>query len=401
MKNSIIQNCLQKKWPYFFLFTILLTSIYTQAQVVRSKGKENADVHGFATTTFDMANPDKKIGLSNFSNLTVLDERPDTGRIGLEKKRRGKYLFKDEYSRKVIEESTIYGRPAFVLIQGGLQNKLEKYARQCFEFSKTGTITEILMLVKKLWIADEPSGDLAKRNPYKSFDSSRNNYPNLYLTICIEFYLKKDNGYYALYKYDTVNAIKANVFSDAEEFISDAVNSAMARLPEMDSKIDFILKKRGFSLDQIKEHAEEPYRVAIMTDTVLKTGVYMSFDEFRNNSPSEKRYRVKKEKLSDNIYIPLPGGEEQNAKNAWGYCDGKYIYIRSANNFYILQRLGNAFYVFGSNELVNKDELYSNDYSSAGAAGMQGVGGGNTRFPGNFMPLLKAFFLDWETGVLY
>ncbi len=399
MKKYIVPTSFAYKLPFFLFFTIFLTALPTNAQVVKLRRKENSDVHGFATKTFDLPKPEKKIRLSNFSNLIVLDERTDTGRIGLLKKGRGKYFFKDEYSRKVLDESSINDRPVFMVMKEGLQNKLEQYARQGFEFSTSDTGTEILMLVKKLWIADEACGDWVKNNPYKSYDSSLEKYPNIYLSIGIEFYMKKNNGYFALYKYDTVIAIKGRIYAVADEVISTGLNNAMARLTEMDEKVDMIIKKRRFSLDDILAHAQEPYRVAIMSDSALRAGVYMSFDEFKNNSPSEKHYRLKKEKLSDNIYVALPGGEEQIVKNAWGYCDGKYIYIRSANNFYVLQRLGNAFYVFGSNELVKTADHYS--HAALGGPSIGGTVNGSSVQSGQFVPVLKAFYLDWETGVLY
>ncbi len=78
----------------------------------------------------------------------------------------------------------------------------------------------------------------------------------------------------------------------------------------------------------------------------LTPGVYTSFDEFRNNAPSIRDFEIKLEKKERVLYI-REQGRSYYSHNAWGYCDGKNIFVMRDGVLCHAWREGKAFYFLG------------------------------------------------------
>jgi hypothetical protein len=130
----------------------------------------------------------------------------------------------------------------------------------------------------------------------------------------------------------------------------------------------------------------------------------MTFDEFKNNAPSEKNFELKKGKAADVLYIRRQNGNEFPERNVWGYCDGKNSFIKSANNFFLLQLRGNAFYIYGAKNM----KPGTTHIPIPGAAISPLPYGGTLQTVGimydiklRFQLALNPYVLDWDTGILY
>ena len=69
-------------------------------------------------------------------------------------------------------------------------------------------------------------------------------------------------------------------------------------------------------------------------------GIYMSFDEFKNNNPT---YKIEFQKRGENIYIyddSLKKDVAVNPNKVWGYSDGSNIYISQEEAFWKLITIG-------------------------------------------------------------
>lgn len=75
----------------------------------------------------------------------------------------------------------------------------------------------------------------------------------------------------------------------------------------------------------------------------LQAGVYKTFSEFINNNPSVKQYEFKKNKKVAILYTRTGDNDWLPERKAFGYCDGKVIWINAANVFRPLVRQGNTF----------------------------------------------------------
>jgi hypothetical protein len=81
------------------------------------------------------------------------------------------------------------------------------------------------------------------------------------------------------------------------------------------------------------------------TANALTRGVYTSFEEFRNNAPSIGDFEVQVEDNRRVLYI-REAGHSYYTHDAWGYCDGKDIYIMRDGMLYAAWREGKAFYFY-------------------------------------------------------
>ena len=126
----------------------------------------------------------------------------------------------------------------------------------------------------------------------------------------------------------------------------------------------------------------------------------MSFEEFINNSPSQVEFEERKGSQERIVYLKQQDGTVYFAKDAWGYSDGRNAFIRSTDNYYLLQRMGNAFYIFGTKNVrwVGSASTAPSTYypSANGNFYTSPSGGGSER-----ELQLKPFMLDWSTGKLY
>ncbi|NML36187.1 hypothetical protein HHL17_03155 [Chitinophaga sp. G-6-1-13] len=83
---------------------------------------------------------------------------------------------------------------------------------------------------------------------------------------------------------------------------------------------------------------DNPGSGLILQATTLKKGLYKSFQEFQQNSPSESGdLLIKSRSTAAQIYLLASrnelvlrdaAGQEQKVKNYWGFCDGTNIYIK-------------------------------------------------------------------------
>jgi hypothetical protein len=102
---------------------------------------------------------------------------------------------------------------------------------------------------------------------------------------------------------------------------------------------------------------------------IFKDGIYLSFDQLKNNSPILKSRIISSldpdsedffEKLlsKDNIYIYDKYGvkKEVPVKNIWGYCNNGMVYINLSENFHRINIIGTLCH------FIADVTVYSNTY---------------------------------------
>jgi hypothetical protein len=172
------------------------------------------------------------------------------------------------------------------------------------------------------------------------------------VSLKIEFYLNKNEVYYPLYRYDSVLSIVGKLPGDAASFLSKAFESASNKLFTL--KLNEIPASiRQLTLHDIAKKASKERSVPILIETAYRKGVYKTFDEFRNNAPSVTDFEYKKGKFGDMLYV-REGDTEYPDRTAWGFCNGKNIFINSSDLFSELIREGNTFYFKGIKSVTRK-----------------------------------------------
>ena len=370
------------------------------AQLSHSRWKENFDVNDFRVKTIDLPAPGSKLLLQNINGISVIDARADTNRVGfMQKKVIDPFSVAMNNAIRNQEEQKINTRPTFVKLRNGVQHQSEQFVKDYLSFTCNDSLPSVLMVIKKLWLSDELNfdADTHSGGSFKGTDS-RDSWTSG-VDIKIEFYLKDKANYYPLYRYDSLISEPMTISEYASEFVADALRSSLQKMKQMDERISLVKGRKNFSIEEIGLHNQNEFNIPALTDTILKKGVYMTFDEFKNNNPSQTNFEVRKDKLTDNIYIKQPGGTDLAARDVWGYSDGENAFIKSANNFFTLQRAANAFYIFGAKSIKRTES------GTSGAASYYSGGSGfavpyyYTR--SRTFVQLEPFQLDWSTGKLY
>jgi hypothetical protein len=209
------------------------------------------------------------------------------------------------------------------------------------------------MIVKELWLSEEEN-DIDAKDKIQDVNVEKRLYSTSDAKLRFEFYLQKDEKYYAIFRFDTTLFRTLPLKSYAAGFIETALISSLDRL----SKYNFTNisnTKTPLSLTDIYNYNNRRFEYPILKDTSFKKGVYASFEEFKNNNPSIPEFEVKKGKLGDVLYVKMENGESVASRSVWGYCDGKKLYIKTGDNYYQLYRIDNSFYFNGSKEISRKE----------------------------------------------
>ena len=369
-----------KKESFILTSAFAFIAISLFGQTHNGFRNEDYDVKKFRIINIKVLPPQKHLSLHNINAVFVVDARPDTVPIG--------FMQKHPLNH------------AFIELNKSVRQETEDFINDYFQFRKNDSPRVLVMVLKKMWLTDE----LDIQNDYLNdkIKDRKKEYTSG-IKIKAEFYYKNDNDYYPLYRYDSVLRDSFNVTQNAPYYIHDAIVSSLSKLSNIDGMLDNIGSKRKLSWEEIRQHNDEAFNIPILKDTNLQRGVYISFDEFKNNNPSEKNFEVRTDKMNDILYIKQQDGKEFVMRNDWGYCDGHKIFIRSVDNFFELQRLGNAYYIYGAKNInrahpalgVEKtDPWISPSLPNAPSAVLSQI---NHR---HFKLILEPLQLDWDSGKL-
>ena len=264
---------------------------------------------------------------SLFSHFEVIDERPDTARIGVHTNMK---TFRRPYDRQLI-----FDQPAAPAVAAWLNN----------HFTRPGAPYTALIVLRALWLSDARyiREDLV-RDPDRRFEKT-------HIRLKAEVYAVKDNRYLPVIRFDTLQATKKmTYYASLQAPYSDwgkNLASILADLADSSSSVTALRQDgdRRISLEDILLFNTSRFEAPIGIDTTLTRGVYNSFEEFRNNTPSIRDFEVKVEDDRRILYT-REAGNSYYTHDAWGYCDGKDVYIMRDGVLYSAWREGKAFYFY-------------------------------------------------------
>ena len=370
-----------KKTVLLTLTANLLYSIIFCQRPMVSYRKEDLKIKNFSRRVVEFKSSKESIYLQNLSGLEVVDARPDTMAIGLAS------------TRHV---------PFFTVSQGVFAYDAQQFLNSSIRFDKPDSFS-LVMVIKKCWLTSGLDEEMEQQIQNTDIDSSSKKISSL--LVKIEFYLKKGPDHFVLYRFDTTITRNLYVSRDASMLVEQALIASFSKLKEMDSKFQSISEtKRKFSWDEIVAHNRKQYDLPVLKDSTHVRGVYFSFEEFRNNSPGQKEFEVEMDKLIDLIFVKQADGKSVPVRDAWGYCDGDNFYIKSMDNYFLLQREGNAFYIYGSKEFKHKKLA-----KDAGIdADPNAIPGGSNHYTNTLQKTskrhlaleLRPYELDWDNGEL-
>ena len=285
---------------------------------------------------------EKKLAFPFLETIKVIDVRSDTTCVGFRNRN-------SEKNNQILQFSN------------GLKAEFENFLAKNGEYGKEGSNSfSAVLVVRNYWI-NEFEVDENEKDKFTDTRSGRFAEKKTALRETFDIYFEKDDQYYAAYRFDTVASAFLNIKEFSETYLENILLNSLVRL-QMINPETHILNKRKFTRQELREYYAARWDKPIIRDSLPQKGVYKNFNEFLNNKPSITNFLVKKDKLADILYVPVGKTEMAPARDVWGYSDGKNIFIKSGENFYVLVKVQNGFYFLGSKELMKaQDDYYMYD----------------------------------------
>lgn len=304
----------------------------------------------------------------NFDQIIFKDIRPDTSAIMLTKSS----LYSIDNFKPTLEKYMNYGLPA-----EGNNNE-----------------TQLIVFVKKLWLSSQykPEDESEEDNNIKQGKWVKA------LLFKIECFLKIDSLYSPLCKLDTnLVIIEKDMAEAAPAMIDSCLKLLAAKINLLQSKIQY-QKLKKLTSSELDKYNNSRYALPILMKPLPEKGVYVTFNDFKNNTPVYKNFTVQKDKLSDQLYIKDDEGGETLIRDIWGYSDGKDFFIKAADNYFLLKRYGNTFYVNAAKSVKSKIVAKTSSLIADGLLiGSLRPHSKKAKFSIEYLP----YQLDIETGEIY
>jgi hypothetical protein len=333
--SRILTRCLMK---YLLLSSVcwlfLCLSTSAQHKVVTINDLSRKTVH------FDKPDAQRFSGL--FRHFEVIDERPDTGRIGISLligTIRGNY-----------DRQFVFDKPAAAEISDYLN-------RYC---TRPDAPFTALVVLRGLWLSNSnylgPDG----------LKSAETQYEQWHIRLKAEIYAKRDSLYIPIFRYDTAWSKKMDDYTSAQHasFSELEANLSNLFLNLADSASSVTEQKqnssRPITRQQIDDFNRSRFDKFADTNTTCARGVYANFEEFINNAPSIQDFEIKMEKKDHLLYIKDAAGKTNFSADAWGYCDGKSLFIMRDGILWPVWKEEKAFYFYAlSDKEINMPQTFS------------------------------------------
>jgi hypothetical protein len=384
-------SSLSKQWPLVFtggFFTFIALNKLVKKIVVlisfgfffyssfSQKGESNKELQLYNENFVSLSGPSEKI-LSSipFESVIVFDKRFDSVSFGFAKD--NQRLHRGE-----------------LRIKNGLAYALQKFYSGLIDIREETGI-ELVCFVKKTFLSDFIYVDLNEDARLGSKKADKEEFSGAVARL--EFYAKQDKKYYPLYRFDsTITGVK-KISKEGNEYLSSMFAAAARKLSTINwEKIRST--GRALNSEAVFSHYDARAAIPVLQEQPVK-GVYLSYEQFKENKPGISSFTFDKTDKGDFLYIKNRKGEDSLCLDFWGFSDGKDLYIYSAGNFFLLERQRNSFSFFGAKELSAQRNLRLN-------AGLFNLMTPNSAYSKqqtyNSYKLVKNYFLlDMDNGEFY
>lgn len=187
--------------------------------------------------------------------------------------------------------------------------------------------------------------------------------------ISLYFFLETDNGYILLRRFNGFTEVFGlDVTKKQPKNIGQIFELAFLDLQTTNTKSPYLFK----SLENLNENPafeKVKFNLPIFKED-LKTGIYNTLEDFKNNTPSNDEsffidtiYKTNKYSKNQAFYVPRFSKNRKKIKNIWGYAINGEPYIFFNKDFLRVYKFKNEFYFYDYYEINNAN------YGAIGMAG--------------------------------
>ena len=258
-----------------------------------------------------------------FNQIVVLDKRFDTTKAG--------YTF-DNLSNKYSK----------IMLKRSWSEILNEYFSQNLDANSNQIL---FIVIQSFWMQSGTRAEvqrLNKTNNVYQADPDRGGYCAAELDI----FVQADSSFHALFKIDTTFLSLSNFSKSKLDYFFFLPFDSMAMKLNSISVSQNISGKRKINLDEINGYYNNRFQIPVLQQTTPGKGIFISFQEFKENKPRITQFRYKKGDLSDEVYM-INNGKEQLVEKYWGFVDTSGLYIRLGLNFFKAVRQQNTYELLG------------------------------------------------------
>jgi hypothetical protein len=304
-----------------------------------------------------------------FSRIFISDSRFDTSKIGYYEDRKK-------------------GQEAKLCVAGGLSDNLSKFLNSCFNANFSQSKSTIHAFVKNFWVS--------KEIPLDKYDQKQ---PGYNLSLKIEFYLQNEECFFPLFRFDSTETVYPSRDNSIDKLINDFCLRSTKKLFE--PVITSFQKKKCVLLSQIDSFNTAQKNIPVLVAKEIKQGIYLNFDQFKENKPAFIDFETSFSPASDVLYVKGSILKDSAITDAWGFSDGKNIFIRQGFNFFPLVRCGNNFEFYAFEKITTSSIFYGPTTSNSGSLKRSAIEAGVTGLLSSIRTKSKdtyLYLLDMESG---
>lgn len=264
----------------------------------------------------------------------------------------------------------------------------------CLATSNSDTARMVLCVIKKIILSDNINipEDKTKANNVKDNSIIKSG-----IVMTLEFFIKQDQMLLPLYRFDSTIVGKDKIRWNASDYIANTLTASLMPFETLAwSTVPGKYKK--IRLSRVDSSIVERINLPIFSGTPTK-GVYATFDEFKNNNPSILDFTIEKTEKADFIYTKDGKNPDKLRTDIWGYCDGKDIYLYSAENFFKIYLTDKTVAVYGAKGYSSERALRLNFGLFDAIAPNSAYAKSKTK--NKFVLNLSLLMLDIDSGELY
>ena len=258
---------------------------------------------------------------SSLHKFIFIDEREDTTRMGFFWGTNRQYYF-------------MFPKPAAIYLNEKINSKKGNIP-----------IDTLYVGIKRLWISQvnlPPS--VLRTFLVNSFSTVG------YCNVICNFYKKRDDTYYLLYTYNSINSKNGYLGNIHDKLIE---NNLLAMALVADSISD--IKNIPPTAQRVYQPGIKQNKPAILTSQKLNDGIYLSFEDFLNDRPvkltfdyiisdAQEKIKLAEIRNDDSIFTQL----------SWGFCKNNTAYIRIGSRFSKLTKVEETFELRAVESLQNR-----------------------------------------------
>jgi len=228
-----------------------------------------------------------------------------------------------------------------------LQNEVANFYTDYFKAQLPAAGDTLFIQIKKCWL----------RNYELLLNDSHTKPITNGIELNIEFYLRKGNCNYPLYRFDSTFVENGKSEQIAGKLMSKSLMASIQKLQTVN--FENIQKRRCVSDHQIDSFNNIYRHIPILAEKVAHKGVYINGDDLKNNKPAFEEFNVDIKPTADILYVKGKNLKDSVITDMLLFSDGKDMYARLGQNFYPIYKCGDNFEFYGAWQLQKGRSLAS------------------------------------------